>query len=123
MNAFYLNFFIAFSYCVAFFLLRLLKAKIVDCRTPIIFQAEGDHVSFDSLSDLPQEPESLFPGGFEAVVEEVDEDDNPLIFSMKRECSQNQLDYCAGAKYKSGDHTMCKFCVSTHDTTFISFCL
>lgn len=80
-------------------------------------------MSFDSLSDLPQEPESLFPGGFEAVVEEVDEDDNPLIFSMKRECSQNQLDYCAGAKYKSGDHTMCKFCVSTHDTTFISFCL
>ena len=69
-------------------------------------------MSFDSLSELPQEPESLFPGGFEPVVEELDEDDNPLIFSMKRECSQDQLDYCAGTKYKSGDHTMCKFCVS-----------
>ena len=121
MNAFYLNFFIAFSYCVAFFLLSLLKAKIVDCRIPIIFQAEGDHVSFDSLSDLPQEPESLFPGGFEAVVEEVDEDDNPLIFAMKRECSQNQLDYCAGSKYKSGDHTMCKYCVSTFKTFIYRF--
>ena len=78
-------------------------------------------MSFDSLSDLPQEPETLFPGGFEAVVEEVDEDDNPLIFAMKRECSQNQLDYCAGSKYKSGDHTMCKYCVSTFKTFIYRF--
>ena len=31
---------------------------------------------------------------------------------MKKECSRDQLDYCAGNKYKSGDHTMCKYCVS-----------
>ena len=50
---------------------------------------------------------------FEPVVAEVEsEDDNKYIFQLKNECSQDQLDYCAGAKYKSGDHTMCKHCVS-----------
>ena len=64
-------------------------------------------MSFASLS------EEVPPSTFEAVVAEVEsEDDNKFIFQLKKECSQDQLDYCAGAKHKSGDHTMCKYCVS-----------
>ena len=74
----------------------------------IFFQSEGEPpVSFASLSEDPP------PLTFEPVVAEVEsEDDNKYIFQLKKECSQDQLDYCAGAKYKSGDHTMCKHCVS-----------
>ena len=64
-------------------------------------------MSFASLAqDLPDDPL------FEPVVAEVDEDDNPLISTMKRECSKDQLEYCAGKPYKSGEHTMCRYCVS-----------
>ena len=78
------------------------------------FQSEGEPpVSFASLSEDPP------PLTFEPVVAEVEnEDDNKYIFQLKKECSQDQLDYCAGAKYKSGDHTMCKHCVSCFSIYF-----
>ncbi len=31
---------------------------------------------------------------------------------MKSNCSEEMKDYCAGAAWKSGEHTMCKYCVS-----------
>ena len=81
------------------------------------FQSEGEPpVSFASLSEDPP------PLTFEPVVAEVEsEDDNKYIFQLKKECSQDQLDYCAGAKYKSGDHTMCKHCVSCFSIYFPSY--
>ena len=78
----------------------------------VIFQDEGNGVSF---GDLFEDPGTL---KFEAVVAEVEsEDDNKFIFQSKK-CSQDQLDYCAGGKFKSEDHTMCKYCVS-----FICLCI
>ena len=61
---------------------------------------------------MPEESPSSIGLDFEPVLAEIDEDTNKLIYGMKRECSRDQLDYCAGSKYKSGDHTMCKYCVS-----------
>jgi hypothetical protein len=76
------------------------------------FQAFDNPISLSGLSSLPTESE--FGGGgleISAVVEDVDEDSNPLIFKMKNACSKDQLDYCVGTNWKSKDHTMCKFCV------------
>ena len=67
--------------------------------------------------DPPQTGEGSFvvDGGliFEAVTDEIDENDNPLILESKVECEADQKDYCYGDDYKSGAHTMCKFCVSS----------
>ena len=77
-------------------------------KSGFFFQAQGDAVSFESLSEDPP------PLLFEPVVAEIEnEDDNKYIFKMKQECSQDQLDYCAGKKHKSRDHSMCRYCVST----------
>ena len=72
-------------------------------------------MSFADLSDLTNLPE-LQGGGldFEAIEAEIDEDSNPIIREMKAQCSQDQLDYCVGEAWKSTEHTMCKFCVSSH---------
>ena len=69
----------------------------------------------NNLLEFPQEEESALSSiglDFEPILAEIDEDTNKFIFGMKKECSRDQLDYCAGNKYKSGDHTMCKYCVS-----------
>ena len=81
----------------------------------LLFQGKEDVTpGLNNLVDLPQEA-PISPSGlqFEPILAEIDEDTNKFIFGMKRECSRDQLDYCAGSKYKSGAHTMCKYCVST----------
>ena len=79
----------------------------------LIFQSVGQYTpGINNLVELPEESPSSIGLDFEPVLAEIDEDTNKLIYGMKRECSRDQLDYCAGSKYKSGDHTMCKYCVS-----------
>ena len=82
---------------------------------------EGDTVSVANLAELPSDEEieeiaSMGPE-FAAIEGEIDEDDNPIIREMKAQCSRDQLDYCVGESWKSKDHTMCKFCVSSDGLT------
>ena len=75
----------------------------------------------NNLLEFPQEEESALSSiglDFEPILAEIDEDTNKFIFGMKKECSRDQLDYCAGNKYKSGDHTMCKYCVSIENIQY-----
>ena len=75
---------------------------------------EGDTVSVADLSELPSDEDIASLGPELAAIEgEIDEDDNPIIREMKAQCSRDQLDYCVGEAWKSKDHTMCKFCVSS----------
>lgn len=78
-------------------------------------------MSFEALADVPSGDGPNNLGGFDldSVVAEVDEDSNKIILGMKKECTKDQLEFCAGSKYKSGDHTMCKYCVRITDASIV----
>ena len=73
----------------------------------------------DFANDSPDNP--ISDGDLEtlAVVAEVDEDSNQFISQSKKICSKDQLDYCAGSSYKGASHTMCKYCVSNLEATYV----
>ena len=113
------------QYIVGFFRIcfRLcLPKKIPFFDLFISFQGIEDVTpGINNLLEFPQEEESALSSiglDFEPILAEIDEDTNKFIFGMKKECSRDQLDYCAGNKYKSGDHTMCKYCVSIENIQY-----
>ena len=71
-------------------------------------------MSVAHLTDLPSDADfgDLGPE-ISAIEAEIDEDSNPIIRDMKAQCSRDQLDYCVGENWKSNNHTMCQFCVSS----------
>ncbi|TRY77379.1 hypothetical protein TCAL_07913, partial [Tigriopus californicus] len=68
-------------------------------------------ISVADLVELPsdKELEDKLNEPFFAAIEQ-DEDDNTFIKDMKDQCGEDAFVYCAGEKYKSINHTMCRFC-------------
>ena len=80
----------------------------MDTDDELIELPDDNAVPSTGDSDVPAEWEGLFA----AITADGDDSDvNPFAAASKAECSQDQVDYCAGDQdYTSANHTMCRYC-------------